>query len=397
MGQPEDMIRLLGPRLGLPYRTLSLPPNHTVVREGDESDDLYVMLSGRAEVYRCDDQGREVALATLEEGSYFGEQALLDSGPRSATIATLTPCELFVLDRNAFKALILQSGSEVVYRILADLSRRVRETTTRFFKDELAQQALRAEMEIERHRALSHMVAGVAHEVNTPLGIASTAVSVINRQLASPTLAGLAQDAGGKRALDAMLEAADLLARNIQRAHKLVQDFKKISISQLTDTNEKVNLSEVVAETVALFKITARRARLEVEISDTLTDGSRTWRGYRGYLSQVLLNLLTNVERYAYPGGAGGEVAITVAAESDRHVPTFTLVVRDFGQGIAPEHLPQVFDPFFTTGRALGGTGLGLAIVHNIVTGPLQGTVAIRSEPGQGTAVTLTFPQTITG
>ena len=89
-------------------------------------------------------------------------------------------------------------------------------------------------------------------------------------------------------------------------------------------------------------------------------------------------------------------MAITVAAESDRHVPAFTLVVRDFGQGIAPEHLPQVFDPFFTTGRALGGTGLGLAIVHNIVTGPLQGTVAIRSEPGQGTAVTLTFTQMVT-
>src|SRR3712207_5132226 len=90
-------------------KMLSLPPHHVVVREGDESDDLYVILSGSAQVYRSDDQGREVTLATLQAGSYFGEQALLDSGPRSATIATLTCSELFVLDRTAFKTLILQS------------------------------------------------------------------------------------------------------------------------------------------------------------------------------------------------------------------------------------------------------------------------------------------------
>ncbi len=110
--------------------------------------------------------------------------------------------------------------------------------------------------------------------------------------------------------LDDMLEAADLTTRNIARAHTLVQNFKKISVNQITDTLETVNLPQTVAETVDLFKIQARQAKLEIEIKNTLAEANQVWVGYPGYLTQVLLNLLSNVERYAYPDGGGGRLQL---------------------------------------------------------------------------------------
>jgi signal transduction histidine kinase len=121
----------------------------------------------------------------------------------------------------------------------------------------------------------------------------------------------------------------------------------------------------------------------------------RAWLGYRGYLTQVLLNLLGNIERYAYPDGEGGRVEIEIVADKRRPDEFFLLTVRDFGQGIAADHLPKVFDPFFTTGRSKGGTGLGMAIVHNIVTTALKGSIGLESKLGSGTTVTLRAPRKV--
>jgi signal transduction histidine kinase len=109
----------------------------------------------------------------------------------------------------------------------------------------------------------------------------------------------------------------------------------------------------------------------------------------------VILNLLTNVERYAYPDGRGAKVLVGVAEDTDGREPRFVVTVQDFGRGIPPEDLPRVFDAFFTTGRGKGGSGLGLAIVHNIVTSALKGSVAAESELDKGTRVTVRFPKTI--
>jgi signal transduction histidine kinase len=130
-------------------------------------------------------------------------------------------------------------------------------------------------------------------------------------------------------------------------------------------------------------------------VRNALPAGAGTWVGYRGYLTQVLLNLLTNAARYAYPGGAGGAVEIEIAAAGGGEEGAFAITVRDFGQGIAPEALPRVFEPFFTTGRGRGGSGLGMAIVHNVVTSALRGRVEVDAAPGRGTAVTVTVPQTV--
>jgi signal transduction histidine kinase len=258
------------------------------------------------------------------------------------------------------------------------------------------EQALRAEATLERHRSLAQMVAGVAHEINTPLGIASTALSIIENRLSTPRIkAVFGGDEHGRELLADILDAAVLLKNNVLRAHKLVETFKKISVSQITHNKETVDLPAVLVDAVELFKINARQAKLAIAIDTSGVTGKTQWVGYPGYLTQVMMNFLQNVERYAYHEGQGGQVDIMLTDEHSDGDGWFTVVVRDYGQGISPESLSRVFEPFFTTGRGKGGTGLGLAIVNSIVTSILKGTVTVSSERGKGTSFSVSFPKTI--
>jgi len=362
--------------------------------KGDAGHCLYAILAGRVQIYLQDDHGHVVVLSVLKAGEVFGEMALLDGGVRSASAISLSPGELFRLERETFVDL-LTTSPPLLSRLFADLTQRIRHTDERYFQDEIAKQTLRADMERERHRSLAQMVAGVAHEVNTPLGIINTAASIIKRELTSETVKALPHDRKVHMLVADLLETADLMQKNIVRAHTLIQSFKNLSVSQIVDTKETLRLPEVVEEILALFSIQARQAKLDVTFTHTLPEPQRTWAGYRGHLSRILLNLLTNVERYAYPDGTGGQVAVTLDTHTDHQGPHFLLTVRDWGCGIAPENVPHVFDAFFTTGRGKGGTGLGMAMVYNLVTESLHGTIHLESAPSQGTTVTVTFPHIV--
>ncbi|MCX7109461.1 MAG: response regulator [Proteobacteria bacterium] len=258
------------------------------------------------------------------------------------------------------------------------------------------EQTLRSEAALERLGALAQMVAGVAHEINTPLGIASTALSIIDGRLSSPKIKALFGGSDETRELlEDMVDSSALLKSNVLRAHKLVDTFKKISVGQITENKEKANLPNLVADAVDLFRINARQAKLSITIDVSGIRGGQDWLGYPGYLIQVVMNFLQNVERYAYPDGKGGKVEITVGDREQDADVQFVIVVRDYGKGISAENLPKVFDPFFTTGRGRGGTGLGLSIVKNIVNSALKGDISVTSEPGQGTVFTLAFPKII--
>lgn len=254
------------------------------------------------------------------------------------------------------------------------------------------EQFIRSQAETARHRSVAQMVAGVAHEINTPLGIVNTAADLITQRLRAPVLSALEQDPEGRELLEDLRGAGGLIARNVVRAHKLVQDFKKVSVDQITDELDRVNLVELLTQTAHLFRLTARESRLEVSLVNEVPELQGEWLGYPGSLSQVLLNLLSNAQRYAYAPGTGGKVEIVVALEGEG----YRIEVRDFGRGIPPDHLPRVFEPFFTTGRAQGGSGLGMSIVYTIVTAHLNGSVSLGSTVGEGTTVTLLLPPDVT-
>lgn len=375
-------------------QVVSVSAEQVVFRAGDTADCMYTILSGRVKAYLHDTHDHEIPMSSLGKGDFFGEIALLDGGTRSASVASLTPCRFFTLKRQAFLDLLSRSP-QFLSKQFSELSRKIRASDQRFLQEQITRQALRAEMEAERRRALVQLVAGVAHEVNTPLGIINTAASVIQRALNSEALSRFATDPQGKEALAEVLEATELMRKNIIRAHTLVQSFKNVSVDQISDVIEPMDLPAAVEEILGLFKLSAKTANLEIEINNALAHEACEWIGYRGHLSRILLNLLTNIERYAYPDGNGGKVKVSIMADQADKKSYFSITVRDFGKGMRSEDLQRTFEPFFTTGRSKGGTGLGMAIVYNLVTDALKGDIGIESAIDSGTTVRIRFPQTV--
>ncbi len=375
---------------------VTVEAHEVLFNSGDEGDAMYIILGGSAMVYQEGGKGPPTILTTLETGDYFGEMAIIDGAPRSAAVATVEKCELLVLDRREFLALLSRSP-ELLSHVLIGFSAKIRHSNEKVFELALARERQRARAEIERHRALSQMVAGVAHELNTPLGIINQAASFVAELLAGDPLKALARDEESEEALDDLNDASRLILGNIARARKLVNSFKKLSVRQITDHKEEVDIGEEIDEIVGLYRMKARAAKLDLVIRDDLEPGMRQWLGFPGYLSQILHNLLSNIERYAYPDGTGGTVEIDLGRQLEDGRVYFRIRVRDFGRGISRENLAKLFTPFFTTGRAIGGTGLGLAIVHNLVTSALRGKIHIESAVGEGTEVTILLPPEVEG
>jgi signal transduction histidine kinase len=372
---------------------LSLPAGQVLFRAGEAAESLYVVLAGQLRVYSELPSGDDLDLALVQSGEYVGELAILDRGVRSASVAAVVATELFELQRGTFLGL-LKRAPDVLDTLLSNLVQLVRAATDREVRKEAEQRALKTDMELERYRSLARMVAGVAHEVNTPLGTINTAASIIRGRLSGEVFLQLASDPSAQATIRDLQDAAALLMANVTRAHGLIQGFKKLSVSQVADVREPLQIVDVVREIAELFSIDAKRSGLQVSVRNTLADDHPgQWLGYRGALSQVVLNLLANVARYAYPDQPGGNAEVWIEATPRHGRPGYTISVRDWGHGIAPEHLGKIFEPFFTTGRGQGGTGLGLAIVRTIVTDVLGGRVDCVSAPHVGTAMLLWIPE----
>jgi signal transduction histidine kinase len=251
----------------------------------------------------------------------------------------------------------------------------------------LEQERQRAEDEAKRLRALSELVAGVAHEINTPLGIITQASSMVRDELAHTEIPKIAADEDAQEVLADVADAFMLIQKNAGRVGSLVKSFKSLSIHQNTDDVTELDLEEVARGAAAAYRTRESSTDLAIEISDRRSDKERKWVGHGGYLRDILLGLLINVERYAYDDGKGpAHIELT---DSDDGV---LVAVWDEGRGIAADQLGKVFNPFFTTGRNLGACGLGLSIVHNLVTQAMGGSVNVESPEGKGVRVTLNLP-----
>jgi signal transduction histidine kinase len=356
-----------------------------VCRPGEESDGLYVVTSGRVTLSRHSRDGRLIELGERGPGGSFGEPGLLDAAPRSALVTATEPSRFFVLSRKAFLS-FMADVPDAMPGLLEGLGTQLRLTQETLFAETVKEHALQVQLHAGRYRMLAQLVAGVAHEINTPLGVITTAASILAQDLAA-----LVCDAGPITGpIEDAIEAAELISSNLARATRLVERFKSLSTSQAITVEEDVDLTAVVGDVLALYGPKARAAHLSIEVRDERQHPERPWVGNPGSLAEALLNLLSNVERYAYPGQAGGRVEIVLAGDNGQ----LDVTVRDFGRGIPPASLEKVWEPFFTTGRTLGGTGLGLAVVNNLVTDGMRGTAKIDSKVGEGTAVHLHFPRT---
>ena len=243
----------------------------------------------------------------------------------------------------------------------------------------------------EKMASLGSLVAGIAHELNTPIGnslLTATAledmVAEFNRKYA---------EGGIKRtALEALLSdtrlACGIMTSSLRRAADLITSFKQVAVDQTSDQRRRFDLNEVLGDTLATFAAQLRRANCETKLDCPL---HLMLDSYPGSVGQVLSNLINNALLHAFGERASAVLSISARATADDQV---VLVFADDGVGMAPKILHQVFDPFFTTKMGQGGSGLGMNIVYNIVTGMLGGSIQVESMVGRGTSVTIRMPRT---
>ncbi|QCO16011.1 PAS domain S-box protein [Azospirillum brasilense] len=242
----------------------------------------------------------------------------------------------------------------------------------------------------EKMAALGSLVAGVAHEINTPIGIALTGASLMAeriRLIRRDFEAGTLRRPDFADFLEMAGEASQLMLLNIDRAAQLIQSFKQIAVDQASEERRVFDLRDYIDEVLRSLGVRIKRAAHGVEVdcpADLLIDG------YPGALSQVLTNFVMNSIIHGYAPEQHGTLRVTARAVG---VDEVELVYADDGRGIPPELHGKVFEPFFTTSRGAGGSGLGLNIVYNIATRRLRGRIALDSAPGRGTVFTLRFPR----
>jgi signal transduction histidine kinase len=263
-----------------------------------------------------------------------------------------------------------------------------------------AEAALRASetqrylIETERLAALGRLVAGVAHELNGPIGISLTVASTLAHRCANfadQIVSGPVRRSRLVDFSDGCRDAANQLVVNLQRAGELIQSFKQVAADRSQADRRIFDLRLATEQIVASVRpgLSKYRDSLALEIpSDIMLDS------YPGAYGQVLTNLIFNAVTHGFAGGLDGHVLIKA-----RHLDPgqVEITFSDDGGGIPEEVQRHVFDPFFTTGRAQGRTGLGLYIVRNLVTDQLGGRISLVSAPGKGTIVCMTLPLRASG
>jgi PAS domain S-box-containing protein len=240
----------------------------------------------------------------------------------------------------------------------------------------------------EKLAALGALVAGVAHELNTPIGNSLLAVSTLMDQ--TREFQKLSADGLKRSTLQAFVAdingGGEIVLRNLHRAVDLVSSFKQVAVDRTTSQRRVFMLAELVDEILLVLMPTFKKSGIRVrqEVHELIEMNS-----YPGPFGQVLINLITNALSHGFDGRGEGEVLVTARSVEGGKVE---VCVSDNGGGIAPENMSRIYDPFFTTKLGRGGSGLGLNIVYNIVYGVLDGKIDVKSELGKGTRFTMTLP-----
>lgn len=243
-------------------------------------------------------------------------------------------------------------------------------------------------VESEKMVALGSLVAGVSHEINTPIGIGVTAISFMDEK--SKEFQAIYSGGQMKRSdLDEYLrtiqDTTGMIQTNLFRASELIRSFKQVAVDSSAQTKRRIKLKAYVQEVLVSLQPNLKKTKHQVEVVgaehiELYTDP--------GAISQLVTNFIMNSLIHAFPGMEEGKIEIHVMEYNGK----ITLRYSDNGKGMTPEVVSQIFDPFFTTNRSGGGTGLGMHIVYNLVVQSLGGTIQCQSELGQGTVFTIEIP-----
>lgn len=244
----------------------------------------------------------------------------------------------------------------------------------------------------EKMASLGNLVAGVAHEVNTPVGISLTAASQIDYLIGNLLLnmeSGKITKTRLKSSLDEIRSNTELVLSSMQRAANLIQDFKQVAVDQHIDESRPLLLSEYFQKILSSYSQQLKKGQVTAEVKITgkehviVTDPET--------MAQIFSNLVSNALTHAFPRSSG---TFKLICDIDTQGDWINIKLSDNGVGMSEDQMKRIFEPFYTTNRHGGGSGLGLHIVYNLVTHKLNGEIKCSSQVGKGTLFTIGFPAT---
>jgi PAS domain S-box-containing protein len=294
-----------------------------------------------------------------------------------------------VTQRKALESDLMELNSNLEQRVAQrtrDLDQSHQELLQTMQTLERAQEEL---IQSDKLASLGSLVAGVAHELNTPIGNALIAASSMSDEVVKmqrSVAQGGVKRSDFEKSLARVHEGSELTLRSLDRAVALISSFKQVAVDQASERRRDFDLTQVLNEVLDTLKpkLKLSSANLQLDLQAGLM-----MRSYPVPLGQVIINLFTNALAHGFDGKQSGVISVKARSQGDDRV---CITVSDNGAGIAPEHLGQVFDPFFTTKLGRGGSGLGLSVSHRIVTRILGGQISIQSKPGHGATFELNLP-----
>lgn len=352
------------------FRQLRLAPDHgepPLVTEYLPEIDWDAMLATPVnEVTRME--------TTVASGPLAGQTWILHASPVTGTLGFRFGVIVALLNITQRMAAEQQANAarEQAERALAEL-----------------QEAQESLVQAEKMASLGSLVAGITHEINTPVGNSLTVATTLEDR-ARAFRRELASGALRKSSLEAFLEGIDeavtILISSLRAAAEQISNFKQVAVDQASSQRREFNLAGVMDEVIYTLRPRIKHTphRVEVAIPDDIVMDS-----YPGPLGQAITNLFNNALVHGFEGVEQGVVRICAEKADESGV---VIRVRDNGRGIPEAHQHRVFDPFFTTKMGKGGSGLGLNLVYTLVTGVLGGEVSLTSAPGEGSCFVLKLP-----
>lgn len=243
-------------------------------------------------------------------------------------------------------------------------------------------------LETEKAASLGNLVAGVSHEINTPLGVGISTASHIE-MLTQNIIKKMSTNKMSKEDLfhyfEHITESTEILNSNLDRAARLVRSFKDIAVDQGSEIKESFQLSKIIENVVTSLKNEYKRKRHKIEY---VCDETISISSYPGLFSQLLTNLIMNSIQHGFRNRMDGKISIECWLDG----ALLFIVYRDNGKGISEEEQKKIFEPFYTTYRENGNSGLGMSIINNIITQNLNGKIQMESVEGEYTKFTIVIP-----
>ena len=348
-------------------------PGTVLCRENAIEDRFYMILEGEVEVTKNINNNETRLLKTLTPGDFFGEMALIHNAPRAATVTAKSELTTLELDKNGFDR-VLHNSTSIAMAMVSEISNRLRANDQMAVDDiriratELANAYQKlAEQEMARREFLSN----IAHELRTPLMIATGFLQMLQRGIVTG---------------DLLKNGIDTVARNVQQIATLVNDILFLQEMELVLPEfQAVDMSEIARQVIERYKTKAmdRGVRLRLEQEPNLPTAS----GDSKSLERALMAIVDNAIKFS---PMGGDVEVRLSSNSDSVI----VAVTDHGIGMSTDTLPRIFDRFYHTERQddnlFGGIGLGLSITRQVIM-QHQGSLDVTSEPNQGSTFTLTL------